>query len=172
MHVSPRESFCNYLHSDIEHLEEREFLTFRNEMKLLTDIQCKAEECKRQVTTSQHVTTFQLPQATQPTAGREYMLTISDSQPVSVPVVQPAHIASTQPATVIGKVQQPQGPASVSVQPMFYAVVDDQQPVTSRQLIYSLSTTKTANLPSVAAFQQEEGQHNTSKFPVYCSIRR
>ena len=28
---SPRQSFCNYLHSEIEHLEERNFLTFRNE---------------------------------------------------------------------------------------------------------------------------------------------
>ena len=44
---SPRQSFCNYLHSEIEHLEERDFLTFRNEtMKLLTEIQYKAEERK------------------------------------------------------------------------------------------------------------------------------
>ena len=62
---SPRQSFCNYLHSEIEHLEERDFLTFRNEtVKLLSEIQYKAEERKRQVTTSQQVTTFQLPEAT------------------------------------------------------------------------------------------------------------
>ena len=48
---SPRQSFCNYLHSEIENLEERDFLTFRNEtVKLLSEIQYKAEERKRQVT--------------------------------------------------------------------------------------------------------------------------
>ena len=50
----PRQSFCNYLHS---------------ETKLLSEIQCKAEEQKRQVTTSQQVTTFQVPEATQARAG-------------------------------------------------------------------------------------------------------
>ena len=74
---SPRQSFCNYLHSKIDHLEERDFSTFRNEtVKLLSEIQYKAEERKRQVTTSQQVTTFQLPEATQATAGCEYILTI------------------------------------------------------------------------------------------------
>ena len=35
---SPRQSFCKYLHSEIEHLEERDFLTFRNEtVKLLSE---------------------------------------------------------------------------------------------------------------------------------------
>ena len=54
----PRQSFCIYLHSEIEHLEERDFLTFRNEIvKLLSEIQYKAKERKRQVTTSKHVTT-------------------------------------------------------------------------------------------------------------------
>ena len=48
---SPRQSFYNYLHSEIENLEERDFLTFRNEtVKLLSEIQYKANECKRQVT--------------------------------------------------------------------------------------------------------------------------
>ena len=45
---SQRQTFCNYLHSEIEHLEERDFLTFRNEIvKLLSEIQYKADECKR-----------------------------------------------------------------------------------------------------------------------------
>ena len=159
---SPRQSFCNYLHSEIEHLEERYFLTFRNEtVKLLSGIQYKVEECKREVTTSQQVTTFQLPQATQATAGHEYIRTIPD-QRVSVPVMQPTQIATTQPATVIAKVQQPQGPASASAQPTPSLVVDDQQPGTSRQLLFTLSPTKTVNPPSVAASQQEESQHNTS----------
>ena len=69
---SPRQSFCSYLHFEIEHLEERDFLTFRNEtVKLLSEIQYKAEECKRQVTTSQQVTPFQLPETTQATAGQD-----------------------------------------------------------------------------------------------------
>ena len=67
---SPRQSFCNYLHSEIEHLEERDFLTFKTEtVKLLSEIQYKAKERKRQVTKSQEVTTFQLPEASQATAA-------------------------------------------------------------------------------------------------------
>ena len=69
---SPRQSSCNYVHSEIEHLKERNFLTFSNEtVKLLSEIQYKAKERKRQVTTSQQVTTFQLKAATQATAGCE-----------------------------------------------------------------------------------------------------
>ena len=50
---SPRQSFCNYLHSDIERLEERDFLTFRNEtVKLFSEIQYKAKES--QVNRSPH----------------------------------------------------------------------------------------------------------------------
>ena len=49
-------------------------LTFRNEtVKLLSGIQYKAEERKRQVTKTQQVTTFQLSEATQATAVREYI---------------------------------------------------------------------------------------------------
>ena len=117
---------------------------------------------QEKVTTTQQVTTFQLPQATQATAGCEYILTIPDSQPVSIQVVQPTQIDTTQPATVIAKVQQPLGPASVSAQTTSYLVVDDQQPGTSRQLLFSLSPNKTVNPPSVAAVEQEESQHNTS----------
>ena len=63
---SPRQSFCDYLHSEIELLEEGDFLTFRYEtVKLLSEIQYKAEEHNRQVTKSQEVTTYQLPQASQ-----------------------------------------------------------------------------------------------------------
>ena len=151
----PRQSFCNYLHSEIEHLEERYFLTFRNEtVKLLSEIQYKAEERKRQVTTSQEVTTYQLPETSQSTAGREYVLTIPKTQPVSIPVVQPQQTTTEQPVTVIAKVQQASGPPSSSAQPTSYVVVEDQQPGSSRQMIF--------NPPSVAPSQQEESQHNTS----------
>ena len=145
---SPRQSFCNYLHSEIENLEERDFLTFRNEtVKLLSEIQYKAEERKRQVTKSQEITTYQLPEASQATAGHEYILTIPETQPVSIPVVQPTQTATGGPVIVIAKVQQPPRPssASASAQPNSYIVVDDQQPGTSRQMIY--------NPPSVAPSQ-------------------
>ena len=85
-----------------------------------------------------------------------------DAQPVSIPVVQPSQIATTQPATVIAKVQQPPWPASASAQPASFLVVDDQQPGTSRQLMFTLSPAKPANPPSIASGQQEDSQHNTS----------
>ena len=151
---SPRRSFCNYLHSEIENLEERDFLTFRNEIvKFLSEIKYKAEEHKRQVTKNQEVTTYQLPEASQATAGREYILTILETQPVSIPVVQPTQTATGEPVTAIAKVQQPSRPSSASAQPTSYAVVDEQ-PGTSRQMLF--------NPPSVAPSQQEESQHNTS----------
>ena len=68
------------------------------------------------------------------------------------------HKTSTgEPVTVIAKVQQPPRPSSSSPsrQPATsYVVVDDQQPGSSRQMIY--------NSPSVTPSQQEESQHNTS----------
>ena len=152
---SPRQSFCNYLYSEIKNLKERDFLTFRNEtVKLLSEIQYKAEERKRQVTKSQEVTTFQLPEASQATAGREYILTIPETQPVSIPLVQPTQTAIGEPVTVTAKVQQPSRPSSASAQLTFYIVMDDQQPWTSRQMIF--------NPPSVAPSPQEESQQNTS----------
>ena len=127
--TTPRQSFCNYLHSKTECLERREFLTCRNEtVKLLSGIQYKAKERKRQITTSQQVTTFQLPEAKQAIAGLEYILTIPDTQPVSTPVVQSTQIAAPQSATVIAKVQQPQWSLSTSSQAASYIVEDDQQP--------------------------------------------
>ena len=123
-------------------------------MKLLSEIQYKAEEHKRQVTKSQEVTTYQLPEASQATEGHEYILTIPETQPVSIPVVQPTQTATGELVTVIAKVQQPPRPSSVSAQPTSYVVVDDQQPGTSRQMLF--------NPPSLAPTQQEKGQHNTS----------
>ena len=108
----------------------------------------------RQVTKSQEVTTYQLPEASQASAGCEYILTIPETQPVSIPVVQPTQTATGEPVTVIAKVQQTSRPSSASAQPTSYVVVDDQQPGTSRQMLF--------NPPSVALSQQEESQHNTS----------
>ena len=43
-----RQSFYNYLHSEIEHLEEKDILSFRNEtVRLLSKIEYKAKEHKR-----------------------------------------------------------------------------------------------------------------------------
>ena len=112
-------------------------------MKLLSEIQYKAEEHKRQVTKSQEVTTYQLPEASQATAGHEYILTILETQAVPIPVVQPTQTVTGEPVTVIAKVQQPSRPSSASAQATSYVVVDDQQPGTSRQMIF--------NPPSVAA---------------------
>ena len=123
-------------------------------MKLLSEIQYKAEERKRQVTKSQEVTTYQLPEASQATGGHEYILTIPETQPVSIPVAQPTQTATGEPVTVIAKVQQAPRPSSASAQPTLYVVVDNQQPGTSRQMLF--------NPPSVAPSQQEESQHNTS----------
>ena len=124
---SPRQLFCNYLHSEIEHLEERDFLNFTNDkVKLLSEIQYKAEECKRQVTTSQEVTIFQHPEASQSTAGWEYILPIPETRPVSIPVVQPQQSTTGQPVTMIAKVQQPSGSSSSSAQPTSYVLMDDQ----------------------------------------------
>ena len=76
--------FCNYLGSEVEGLEDRDFQTFRNEaVKLLSNIQSKAEEHGRQPqhqtlsrsssTASTFVThTFQQPQQQAP-AAREYI---------------------------------------------------------------------------------------------------
>ena len=70
--------------------------------------------------TSHNISTVtHFPQATQATAGHEYIHTKPD-QPVSVPVMQSTQIATTQSATVIAKVQQLQGPASASAQPTPY----------------------------------------------------
>ena len=134
---SSRQSFCNYLHSKIQHIEERDFLAFTNEaVKLLSDIQYQAEERKRQVTTSQQATTFQLPQVTQAKA----ILTIPETQTVSIPVVQPTQTSTGEPIVVIAKVQQPPRPSSSSpsTQPTTsYVVVDDQQPGPFKQIIYN-----------------------------------
>ena len=155
MHVRAPLQVLDSYSASIFTLEERDFLTFRNEtVKLLSEIQYKAKELKRQVTKNQEVTTYQLPEASQATTGCEYILTIPETQPVSIPVVQPTQTATGEPVTVIAKVQQPPRPSSASAQPTSYIVVDDQQPGTSRQMLF--------NPPSVAPSQQEESQHNTS----------
>ena len=95
-------------------------------VKLLSEIQYKTEERKRPVTKSQEVTTYQLPEASQSTTGQEYIVTILETQPFSIPVVQPQQTTTGQPVTVIAKVQQPSGPPSSSTQPATsYVVVDD-----------------------------------------------
>ena len=106
-------------------------------MKLFSEIQYKAEECKRGVTKSQEVTTYRLPEASQSTAGQGSILTILETQPVTIPVVQPQQTTTEQPVTVIAKVQQPLGPPSSAAQPTSYVVMDEQEPRMSRQIIFN-----------------------------------
>ena len=105
-----------------------------------------AKERKRQVITIQQAqaTTFQLPEDTQVIAGRKYILMIPDTQQVSTQAVQPSQVPAPPPPTVIVKVQR-QRSSSVSSQPTPFLVVDDQQPGSSRQLIFTLSPIKTFN---------------------------
>ena len=86
-----RTAFCNYLASEVEALEERDFQIFRNEaVKLLSGIQCRPEERTHQPqqpslfrsfsATSTYVPlTFQQLQQPAP-AGQEYILTIPETQ--------------------------------------------------------------------------------------------
>ena len=115
----------------------------------------RAKERKRQVII------FQLPEETQAIGGREYILTIPETQTVSI--VQPTQTSTGEPVTVIGKVQPQQAPRPSSLSPSTQPttsckVLDDQQPGTSRQMIY--------NPPSVGASQQEESQNNTSLYSI------
>ena len=96
-------AFCNYLESEVEGLEEKDFQTFRNEaVKLLSSIQSRAEEHghqpqqpqKQPLSRSSSATstfvpqTFQQRQQLTPTA-REYILTIPDTQMPLSQVIQP-----------------------------------------------------------------------------------
>ena len=96
----------------------------------------------------------QLPEASQATAGCEYILTIPETQPVSIPVMQPTQTATGEPVTVIAKVQQPPRPSSASAQPTSYVALDDQQSGTSRELLF--------NPALVAPSQQEESSSGLS----------
>ena len=121
-------------------------------VKLLSGIQYKAEESKRQVTTTLQVTTFQLPEA-----ASQYWI----HSKISTPALQPTQMAAPQQPTMIAKVQQPQRSASMSLQPASFIVVDDQQSGPSRKVMFALSPTKTFNVPCVTSRQQEVSQHNT-----------
>ena len=112
----------------------------------------------QKVTKSQQVTTYQLPEASQATAGHEYIITIPETQPVSIPVVQPTQTATGEPVTMIAKVQQPPRSSSVSAQPTSYVVVDDQQPGTSRQMLL--------NPPSVAVYTRWKVSTTILDYPV------
>ena len=119
-------AFCNYLLSEVEGLEEKNFQTFRNEaIKLLSNIQSRAEEHGHLVQQPHPQTllrsssttlgflprTFQQPQ--QAPAAREYSLTIPEMQMPASQVIQPSVATKEQQ-------QQTRG------QPTSFIVVDDQ----------------------------------------------
>ena len=84
--------FCNYLASEVEGLEEKDFQTFRNEaVELLSNIESRAKEQGHQpqqpqqwtLSRSSSTTLTFMPQAfqqPQQPAAREYILTIPETQ--------------------------------------------------------------------------------------------
>ena len=105
---NPSQSLCNYLYSKIEHLEQQDFLTCRNEtVKILSGLQYKAKERKRQVTTTRQIqlTMFQIPQAPQSVTGHEYILTIPEMQQVTA--------SQPQAPTAVTKLQKSQQSSAV-----------------------------------------------------------
>ena len=97
-------AFWNYLALEVEGLEKKDFQTFRNKaVKLLSSIQCRAEEhsCQPQqpqqqtlsrssMTTSTFVPyTLQWPQQLAPGA-KEYILTLPETQMPANQVIQPS----------------------------------------------------------------------------------
>ena len=84
-------------------------------------------------------------------SGREYILTILETEMPASQAIQPAQQSQVVPR---GQ-QQPRGPQTS------YLVVDEQQPSTSRQLNFTISLTKAFNLPSVASVTGESA-HNIS----------
>ena len=161
-----RTAFCNYLVSEVEALEDRDFQTHRNEtVKLLSSIQSRAEERSHQPQQPEQPTLsrsssvastfvlqiFQQPQQTAP-AAREYILTIKESQISASQAIQP-----TQQSQVATKGQQ-----QPRVQPIFFVVLDHQQPGPSRLFAFILSTMKHFNQLSVAFATGEQSEHNLS----------
>ena len=98
-------AFCNYLVSEMEGLEEKDFQTFRSDtVKLLSSIQSKAEECCRQpqqpeqwtLLGSSSATSTSVPQIFQPLQEpalppRKYILIISN---IKIPASQAIHLFS------------------------------------------------------------------------------
>ena len=123
-------TFCNYLMSEVEGLQYKDFQTFRNEaVKLLKN---KAEEHGRQPQQPQQQTlsrsssaastfvpqTFQQPQQPAP-AAREYILIIPETQIPPSQVIQTA-----QQSQMASKGQQQQSRR----QPTSFLVIDNKQP--------------------------------------------
>ena len=95
-----RKAFYNYLVSEIEALEDRDFQIFRTEaVKLISGIQSRTDERSHQphqpslswnssATSTQVPQTFQQPQQPEP-AARKYILTIPETQMPASQVIQP-----------------------------------------------------------------------------------
>ena len=98
-HETTRTAFCNYLASEVQNLEEREFQAFKNEaVKLLSGIQSSTEERNHQpqqptLSRSPNTTSTYVPQSYQPqpaATAREYILSIPETQLPASQVIQPA----------------------------------------------------------------------------------
>ena len=143
-------TFCNYLASEVEGIEDKDLQTFRNEaVKLLSSIQNRAEEQGRQPQQPQQQTLSQNSSATstfvpqQPTpAARECILTITETQMPASQVIQSSR--QSQVATK-GQQQISRG------QSHSFLVVDNQQAGPSRPLTFTLTVMKHFNPSSVAS---------------------
>ena len=116
--VTTRTCFCNYLSTEVEALEEKDFQTFRNEaVILLNGIQSMAKDRTSQSheltisrtssATSTYVPqTLQQPQQPAPT-GREYNLTMAETQKASHPT------SSAEPSGTRGQREIREQPTSL-----------------------------------------------------------
>ena len=151
-----RTAFCNYLASEVEALEDKNFQTFRNAaIKLLSSIQSKAEKRSHQpqqpqqqiLSRSSSATstfvpkTFQQLQQPAP-AAREYILTIPETQITASQAIQPAQQSQVQP-------KDRSNPEVIDD----FLVIDDQQVGPLRPLAFTLTQKKHFNPPSVASAQ-------------------
>ena len=161
-------AFCNYLASEVEELEEKEFQTFINEVvKLLSK---HAKQGRRTWSAATETDTFMklsatarfLPQTFQQTApaAKEYILIIPETQMPSSQVIEPA-----LQSQVVIKGQQQQSPG----QPTSFLVIDDQlqtlqhsmmsyQQIDTPQLFSPANTPAPATSPQTTSISQQEHQ--------------
>ena len=146
-------AFCNYLVSEVEGLEEKDFQTFRNEAaKLLSNIQSKAEEHGRQPQQPQTLSMLHFSSAAS-------TATAASSSSKGIHLNHPRDTSAFKPGrpTCSAEQQQSRG------QPTAFIVVDDQQQTgPSRPLTFTLTLTMHFNPPSVASATGEEIQRNIS----------
>ena len=152
-----RPAICIYPASEVENIEERDFHTFRTrQLNVQVRYRDRGKHLSAAVTytrTSSSTTythepqTFQLKQSA--ISATEYILVIPETHMPATQVIQPAQRSQV----VLRGQQKPKGPQTSCV------VVNDQQPGTSRQLLFTISPSKVFNPLSVASVTDEESEH-------------